>query len=873
MKINRTESENKKNSSKKYNLFLNIYYFLVLYKYIVLIIIGLALSAFIVLFFVDLLAPQTMKDLDKKTTLKIFDQLQKANKHHEAIILMETKGNILKNDPNEILYKSKLSDSYIHVGDFSKAEKMLLDVWYKLPKYLNSEKNSDVKKKEQLSAFLMFAFSRTIYQFYEKIGDTRNQIKFFDIYKKYYEKSNVNIDSLTIALYNSKTWFNKKETFNSKELIEYDSIVVSYGYNPTKAINSMSKFVDKIINRTEYSHAYKVKCLNKLIKWQLDENNLMWAYERIEQAVNQAKQMKMTDEYIGLGELSDYCYAIHDIEVSRSLYKRYQTYLDKNFKKNDYEYITNYVRRFRFLEEDGQFNKLTAEVIDYCKGMRNQIARNIPTMTEEQREYFAKQFDFAYKYAFELLRKHPTSKLAETCFDNVTFKSGLLLRSNAALKNSIKNLNNPHMTALYTELNDCQKELIFQEVLNKHFFSQQKKLQNRINEIEKELALASTDFKNKNNIEEITYSKIAERLSNSEALVEFIEQDGHLFALVLKHNETVKYVPIGEVKNIKNKLQRNIYEIYHDKEFTRYLYANVDKLINDCSTVYYMPVGLFNQIAIGTLYSGNNTYLCDTKDWKLLSNPSVIINEESPISLTSTTNMITLWGGIDYGSKVKIPASETIKRTSIKRGETLRNLRYAYQEVLDISSMLNGKNIRNILYTSSDATEDAFKKRSGAKDYIIHISTHGFFKDDINKTNQMLQSGLFFAGANKYWSNDTTDIVKGQEDGILYSDEISKMNLSGCYLAVLSACETGLGFDESSEGVYGLQRAFKLAGTKLILMSLWEVDDRATNMLMTEFYRDLMTYNDADKALREAKRKVRDFYPSPEDWGGFVLLN
>lgn len=873
MKINRINFENKKKSPKSSNLFINIFYLLSLYRYIIFTIIGLALSAFIFLFFADFVAPKTMKYIDKKTTLELFNQFQEAGKHYEAIILMEAKGDVLKNDPNEIEYKSKLADSYIHVGDYSKAEKMLFDVWHKLPEYLKSDAISSTKDKKQICNFLMFSISRTIYQFYEKIGDKKNQVKFYGIYKKYYDKSSTSIDSLTTVFYNSKTWFHKKTVFNSRELVEYDSIVVSYESNHEKAVKSMSAFVDKIIDRKEYGPSYKVKCLNKLIKWELESNNLMEAYERIQQAVGQAKRMVMIDEYACLGELSDYCYDVHDIEVSKSLYKRYQSYLDERFKKTDYEYIANYVRKFRYLEEDKQWDKLTDEVVDYCKGMRNQIAKNISTMTEEQREYFSMQFDFAYNYAFELLRKHPSDELAGICFDNVTFKSGLLLRSNIALKHSIENLNNPRLTALYSELTDCQKELIFQEVLNKRFFNSQKKLQNRINEIEKELALSSTDFKNKNNIKENTYSNIGKRLSNSEALVEFVEQDGHLFALVLKHNKNVEYVPIGEVKDIENKLKRNIYEIYHDKDFTEYLYANVRELINDCSTVYYMPVGLFNQIAIGTLYSGNNTYLCDVKHWKLLSNPSVIMNEESSISLSSTSNMVTLWGGIDYGGNANFSVADSVKRTSIKRGETLRNLRYAYQEVLDISSMFNENNIKNILYTNLAATEEAFKKRSGTKDYIVHISTHGFFKDNMDKSNKMLQSGLFFAGANKYWSNDTIDIIKGQEDGILYSDEISKMNLSGCYLAVLSACETGLGFDESSEGVYGLQRAFKLAGTNLILMSLWEVDDRATNLLMTEFYKNLMACNNADKALREAMRTVRDFYPSPEDWGGFVLLH
>ena len=78
---------------------------------------------------------------------------------------------------------------------------------------------------------------------------------------------------------------------------------------------------------------------------------------------------------------------------------------------------------------------------------------------------------------------------------------------------------------------------------------------------------------------------------------------------------------------------------------------------------------------------------------------------------------------------------------------------------------------------------------------------------------------------------------------------------------------------DSSEGVYGLQRAFKLAGAKKILMSLWKVGDEPTSMLMQEFYKSLLEGNNPNKALDIAKSKVRTVYLSPKDWGGFVLLN
>lgn len=281
MKINRITQNKKRKIPRSDNFFLNIYYFFYFYGYISLTIIGVAFSAFIILLILDLLAPKTLKSLDEKATLELFNQLQEANRHNEAIILMEYKGDVMNNTPLELEYKSKLSDSYIHVGDYSKAEKMLLDAWNRADIYLSDLPKQGLMSNTQVYNFLKFGLARTIYQFYEKIGDKKNQIKFFHIYKHWYDKCGGKVDSLSIDIYNSRTWFQKKNILNSKELIEYDSIVVAYEYNKHTAITAMNDFVDKIINRHEYSPAYKVKCLNKLIGWYLTENKAVLAYPKI----------------------------------------------------------------------------------------------------------------------------------------------------------------------------------------------------------------------------------------------------------------------------------------------------------------------------------------------------------------------------------------------------------------------------------------------------------------------------------------------------------------------------------------------------------------------------------------------------------------
>ncbi len=111
------------------------------------------------------------------------------------------------------------------------------------------------------------------------------------------------------------------------------------------------------------------------------------------------------------------------------------------------------------------------------------------------------------------------------------------------------------------------------------------------------------------------------------------------------------------------------------------------------------------------------------------------------------------------------------------------------------------------------------------------------------------------------------------DDGILTAYEISLMDLSDTELVVLSACETGLGDLAGNEGVLGLQRAFKIAGVKNLIMSLWRVPDAATAHLMTLFYQNWLERRmSARQALSAAQKHMRDdgweyFY-----WAGFVIV-
>jgi CHAT domain-containing protein/tetratricopeptide (TPR) repeat protein len=191
------------------------------------------------------------------------------------------------------------------------------------------------------------------------------------------------------------------------------------------------------------------------------------------------------------------------------------------------------------------------------------------------------------------------------------------------------------------------------------------------------------------------------------------------------------------------------------------------------------------------------------------------------------------------------------------------------------------------------ALEGPFKERCRSP-RILHLATHGFFlQDQPHDPNQerlglanfgaeasrlagplpenpLLRAGLALAGANTWLRGGTPP--HEAEDGLLTAEDVSGLDLLDTELVVLSACETGLGEVRAGEGVYGLQRAFVVAGARTLVMSLWSVPDEATRELMEDFYRRLLAGEPRADALHAAQQALRRKYPEPYFWGAFVCL-
>ncbi|HYO71317.1 MAG TPA: CHAT domain-containing protein, partial [Archangium sp.] len=177
---------------------------------------------------------------------------------------------------------------------------------------------------------------------------------------------------------------------------------------------------------------------------------------------------------------------------------------------------------------------------------------------------------------------------------------------------------------------------------------------------------------------------------------------------------------------------------------------------------------------------------------------------------------------------------------------------------------------------------------------ILHLATHGFFLDDAPQPtgsravghfgalgedtrtpappDPLLRSGLVFAGASAPAHSGSSPARPPPESALVTALELAGLNLWGTQLVVLSACDTGRGDIKRGQGVYGLRRAFLVAGAETVVMSLWKVDDETTSTLMEAYYHHLLAGQGRATALREAMRVLRLTQPHPHYWAPFLAM-
>jgi len=289
-------------------------------------------------------------------------------------------------------------------------------------------------------------------------------------------------------------------------------------------------------------------------------------------------------------------------------------------------------------------------------------------------------------------------------------------------------------------------------------------------------------------------------------------------------------------------------------------WAAFDTEVKGKKKLYVSLDGVYNQLSLYTFKKGD--YLVNQYDINLLGNPRDLLGFDSKGKIRGKTAMLI--GNPTYGKGA------------------LTDLPGTKKEVDGINTVLKSSGYQVTELTQKEATEAKLKSVNGVS--ILHIATHGYFLKDVEHTswpigvhadnarnNVLLRSGLMLTGASE------TDKVKAGLDslnnGILTAFEARNLNLRATDLVVLSACETGLGEIKAGEGVYGLQRSFIIAGAGAVVISLWKVDDAATQLLMNNFYKNFIAAgNDMQKAFKLTQQELIKQFKDPFYWGAFVMM-
>jgi CHAT domain-containing protein len=561
-----------------------------------------------------------------------------------------------------------------------------------------------------------------------------------------------------------------------------------------------------------------------------------------------------------------------------------------------------------------------------------QIEKNFSYLAEKEKEEFISTFteDFSRFNAFVYKRKVKNPSITGYAYNNQLALKGIVLQSSRALRQAVLNSGDKSLSVLYESMNSKKSLLLEQEKLpSDQRWLNTDSLESICINLEKELTKrlrVLPEFASFSDFEKSTvWQDVQNSLSDKEAAIEFVStgEDTILYyALVLRpgmrYPEMVRLFSENELKDLidknrsgKDAIVDRLYRFTQGtglsgsyKNLYDIIWEPLEIYLKGVERIYYCPAGLLNLISFDAIPVSENSYLSDRYKLVAVTSTRQVVHKTDEMFPSSGNIKMVFYGGINYDTDIsKLKSQKTISneqntpgRTSLRASDSLRGAGFMFldgtlSEVQKIEPLLAKRNIPALVLSGDEATEESFKLLNNLNSpFCLHIATHGFFFSQPNDLlqpqgsrsiasgniyrsaeNPLFRSGLIFAGGNHIWKNEK--IPPGIEDGILMASEVAEMYLPNTRLVVLSACETGLGEIKGSEGVFGLQRSFKMAGAEFLIISLWQVPDYQTSELMNKFYENWISGQTIHVAFGNAQNFMKSKYSRiPSTWAAFVLV-
>jgi CHAT domain-containing protein/predicted negative regulator of RcsB-dependent stress response len=462
-------------------------------------------------------------------------------------------------------------------------------------------------------------------------------------------------------------------------------------------------------------------------------------------------------------------------------------------------------------------------------------------------------------------------RILDALTDNIQTLRANLTPQDQILLDELANIRAQLSSLLFTGAGSDNPQQYQQEITN---------LKARAERIETALANRSAQFRTQ--AQSVTIESVQGLIPNDGVLVEIVLYQPHdqtkkdwgqprYIAYILPKQGSPQWVDLGDATTINSAIvnfRRTIVGRSNNvrntgKELYDLVFAPIRRVVGNTPKILLSPDSQLNLIPFAALTDENGQYLLENFSIIYFSTGRDLIRLENSVKSRQTPVVIA---DPDYDNPGVAPSGQIFpssRSVSSQRSSQLATVKVGplpgtAAEARAIAPLLQGVTV----LTGRNATENAIKQVQGPM--LLHIATHGFFFENIKTENPLLRSGLALAGFNPRQS--------GSEDGVLTALEASSLDLYGTKLVVLSACETGLGEVANGEGVYGLRRAFVMAGTETQIISLWAVDDFGTMDLMVGYYRGIYKGEPRAAALREQQLKMlaNTRYEHPFFWAPFI---
>ena len=607
-----------------------------------------------------------------------------------------------------------------------------------------------------------------------------------------------------------------------------------------------------------------------------------------------------------IGMMGGIEYNLYHYDEAERIYRKFAEGTKDLFGENSREYINalGYLANAEAYAGHIEFACRDYEIaVDKMKQVTQQ---RLPYMTTLERESYWNSVSklLVDMTPFALEAKEFQTKFTKTCYDNLVLLKAFLLESERSVFDLVKNNGTDEDLRDYRLVANMQAKIRGWEIMGRQYTDSILELTSRAKKIETRLSSRCRSFGDMTSFMGIGYQEIKNKLKDGEVLIDFTDflsksRDRMYAAYIIDNKQEYPLLKNlfaeSKIDSMQVAYPDEFYKIPHSEKMYQILWKPFKNKVTEGSTIYYVPSQLLFQIALESIPTEDGTLLGEHYKFVRLSSARelMVLDGKLNIEMPSNITNAVLYGGLLYDMEDKDMAEEAKKydvssllavRGGIHRGNSIfKGLPGSKKEVEAIEKILRSHQLSVTSYTGKMGTEESFIYMSGKAPQILHMATHGFFYTPTEAQeidylrgyeDAMSLSGLVMSGGNAAWRGK--EIPEGILGGILTAHNIAKLDLTNAELVVLSACESGRG-QATSEGLYGLQRAFKKAGVKTIIMSLWNVSDVVGTEFMRLFYENLLDKDnhwDKRAAFNKAKSDIRKKYPKqPYYWACFIMLD